>query len=206
MRREWASWTGFGAAVAPLTTAAAVSSWLGAQWLAPRMPSGLEIPLALCALLCYLGVVAVGERPLPAVALLLCFAGLVGALLAGWLLPHLDPVWRPAILGALACLSAAFVLANLLAGRVAVPGRLLGSASLLYLFGWLGLVISQAGAGAYRIWAAVGVVMFIALTFRWLTDVDAVDVEAAPRQAASLYLLGLNLTIALALTLGLTGG
>lgn len=122
------------------------------------------------------------------------------------LLPHLDPVWRPAILGALACLSAAFVLAHLLAGRVAVPGRLLGSASLLYLLGWLGLVIGQAGAGAYRIWAAVGVVMFIALTLRWLTDVDAADVAAAPRQAASLYLLGLNVTIALALTLGLTGG
>lgn len=203
MRWEGSAWVGFAASVVPLAAATGVLSAAGASWLAPHTPRVLLLPTVLLAALCFLGLHLVAARQLAAVGLLLAFGGLVGLLLAHWVPSLARSAWERGLLAGIGLLLASFVVSQAAPAWLRLPLRLLWFSSWAYLLGWVVLGLWRPDDAAYRLWAAAGAVIFSAVAAGWFSGVELGDTRQAPRQAAALYLIGLNLVIALVLWFGL---
>lgn len=201
MRRAWSGWVGFAASVVPLAAATAAISSAAARWVTPHVHPGWMLPLVLLAALCYVGVHIASPWPVAAAALLLVLGGLIGALLGRWIPASVQGAWGRAVLICAGLLTGAFVLALLAEGKL--PLRPLWIGSWLYLLGWVVLSFLRPGSGAYRLWALLGAGVFTGLAAAWFGGVELGDPADTPRQATSMYLIGLNLAIALVLWFGL---
>ena len=201
---RWSGWIGFGATVVPLAGAAGVASWAAATFLSYRFSDSLMLPLILFALLTYLGIQVTSEIPFMAAALLLVLGGLVGGLVGHLIPSSVHVVWGRAVLIMLGLIAAAFALSRLDGGLVSVSLRLLSLGSWMYLLGWAVIALLQPHNAIHKAWALLGAVVFTGVAAAWFGGVEEGDLGRTPRYATSLYLIGVNMMIAIVLGFGLT--
>lgn len=206
MKAGWAGWVGFGATVVPLVAAAGTGSLLGALWIAPRLSSGiLDLTVLLLAALSYIGVMLTVERAILASSLLIGFGVLAGGILGRWLPALAEGAWARAVPVGILLLIVAFLAGQWGERWLNAPTRWLWIGSWFYLLGWIVLGLWQLPEQASRIWAVAGVALFWGLAAGWFASVEVGEGPGTPRHAASLYLIGLNVVIALALAVGFGG-
>lgn len=206
MKARWAGWIGFAATLVPLVAGTGFGTLAGALWIAPRLTStALDLTLLLLAALGYIGVMLIADRAILASALLVGFGAAVGGLVGRWL-PGLDPVaWVRSVGLGVFLLVVAFVIGRSTGGWLRRTARWLWAASWAYLLGWIAFGLWGPSQSVYRSWALAGAAVFWGLAAAWFASLDVGERPGTPRQAAALYLIGLNVVIALALALGLSG-
>lgn len=202
---RWSGWIGFGASVVPLAAASGFLTWAAASLLSPHISDSLILPLILSAALIYLGIHVASEKPIVAASLLLLLGVMIGGLVARFIPASRDVAWGLAALIMSGLLVVAFGLSHVRVGLVAMSLRVLWIGSWVCLLGWVVIALLQSLSVIYRAWALLGAVVFTGLAAGWFANLDGVDLGEAPRHAASLYLIGVNVLIALVLGFGVQG-
>ncbi|MGD8814845.1 MAG: hypothetical protein PVI78_10260 [Anaerolineales bacterium] len=183
---------------------------LGAMFLGIKLLSGLvsvpwQLPLFLIGVLLFVAMLTFRRVRVWNLILLLTLALVAGALLG--LVFDVGYVSWGSVLGlTCALLVLAIALGTILRGRLRWLGRVLWLLAWLYLAGWLLIVIWNPATWMRLTWAVSGVIFFSGLALVWFSELEGKHNPAgslAVPEGCELYLLGLNIAIALRVLVGM---
>ncbi len=180
----------FAVRVLPFYLAALALTVVG--W-AVRIPQAWLVPLVVCVLLLFAGLLTFRQTPTWSTVLLLALALTVGAIIRLMAGAHI--AWVPCATAGLGVpLAGAVIGGGLRLRRGWVRGGLWALAWIYILGAWL----TPFGPGTMRgWWAGAGLLVFAGLAVVWFGDWQARNAnDPAGGPAAELYLIGLNLALA----------
>lgn len=182
--------------VVPPALFAAVCTAAGIGLLSARLPPGLTFPMALLALLFFIGAITFKTAPGWNAALMFSLAFLLGALFGGLSAEGRGSTWLAGLGTALVILLVAALLGHLLRGRLRPIWLGLWGFSWAFVAAWAVLILLQPPVWFLTVWGFAGLAVFGGVAVGWFAELGSPS-RSAPGSALALdlYILGLNLTL-----------
>ena len=189
-------WT-FAATILPPLLAALIASGLGGAALSPRITTGSVVPLTLFGLLLFVAMVTFKRARGWNAALLVAFSFVAGGVV-NWLFEdRIGGTWLGAVSAAILILAISAPVGRRIGPRLVGIGAWLWLLSWVYLFGWVVVAVLRPPPSWIRAWAIGGLVVYAGLSATWFAGLDPEQEDpSGTAWAVDLYLLGLNLAIA----------
>jgi hypothetical protein len=198
------SFLAFALQVLPVSLLAFAATALGALL---RLDERLRLPLLLLGVLLYAALMTFRHTPRWNLVILLALAAAAGALLVSVLGSNQGAAWGPGVGLSLGIITLSLSLGRALRGRFRRAGKALWILAWIYLAGWLLLLALEPALWLVTVWAGAGVAIFGGLIVVWYAQLGAMESarSLAVPQGSDLYLLGLNIAVALQMLLTFLG-
>lgn len=192
-------WTVFALQIAPVAILGFAGTAAGAGFLTDLMPGSLLLPLGIVGMLLFVALVTFRDARGWNVALLFGLSLVVGAVLGSDRMLGGHSSWGQALGLALGVLIIAAGLGEIVRQRLVRLGPGLWYVSWIYLAGWIFLSIIKPSEQLQIVWAAVGLLIFGALSIVWFGSLrerqPGEEAESRIPLAIDLYLLGMSVSV-----------
>lgn len=193
-------WLQFALQVLPLSALSLLATSLGFSILPFDVTSRWTLPLLWTGVLLFVALTTFKESPGWNIGLLLAFALVAGFLISGLKLASGPASWPSMLLITTALLVLSAGIGAVMRGRAGWLGMGSWALTWSYLAGWGLISLVHLGGTIQILWASAGMILFCVLCAIWFSELEArLRPGFGAGLAVELYLLALNLTLAVRL-------